>query len=178
MQLPPSRTAQSTLSLDYLGFHNSHYTPFQKPLCQGFPCLPGKGRPSLWLKKPDMFCILELNARDPFRHQVWQLRCLYWCIWLAGLYHQGGLPPTKESGLRHRVAVQPTSRKLPKSGTHSSYFEASMCTRMEVMSRGGKFEGGSAAEVRLHLTPQGRLDARQKGPFDSIKGANSPFRTL
>jgi hypothetical protein len=44
--------------------------------------------------------------------------------------------------------------------------------------QGGRFEGCSAAEVRLNLIPQGRLDARQKGPFDSIKGVNFSCRTL
>jgi hypothetical protein len=68
----------------------------------------------------------------------------------------------KESGPRHSTAVSiPAPRQLPKG--------AGLCIRMEVVSRGGRFEGCSAAEVRINLIPQGRLGARQKGPFDSIK---------
>ena len=46
---------------------------------------------------------------------------------------------------------------------HSNYYKARMFIRMEVMNRGGRFEGGSAVEARPNLTPQGRLDPRQKG---------------
>jgi hypothetical protein len=68
----------------------------------------------------------------------------------------------KESGPRHSAAVSiPAPRQLPKG--------AGLCIRMEVMTRAGRFEGCLAAEVRLNLTPQGRLGARQKGPFDNIK---------
>jgi len=55
------------LSLDYLSFHNSHYTPSQLLCPVGFhifPCLPRQPRPRFWFKKPDIFCILELIYRN------------------------------------------------------------------------------------------------------------------
>jgi hypothetical protein len=59
----------------------------------------------------------------------------------------------------------PAPRQLPK-GARLVHIHGGDC-------QGEGFEGCSAAEVRLYLTLQGRLDTRQKAPFDRIKGARS-----
>jgi hypothetical protein len=38
-----------------------------------------------------------------------------------------------------------------------------MCIRIEVINKGRRFKGGLAVEARPNLTPQDRLDPRQKG---------------
>jgi hypothetical protein len=65
-----------------------------------------------------------------------------------------GVNTGKRVGLRHSAAIPiPAPRQLLKG--------AGLCIRIEVITRSGKFKGCSAAEVRLNLIPQGRLNTRQ-----------------
>jgi hypothetical protein len=112
-----------------------------------------------------------VHAEIPFRHKVWATLVSLLVCMVNRMALSRAWTPVKESGPRHSIAVPtPAPRQLSKG--------AGLCIRMEVVPRGGMFKGCSAAEVRLNLIPQGRLDARRKGPFDSIKGVNFPCCTL
>jgi hypothetical protein len=64
----------------------------------------------------------------------------------------------------------PASRQLPK-GAGLVYIHGGD-------DQGKGFKGCLIARARLYLILQGKLDTRQKAPFDRIKGTRSPCYTL
>jgi hypothetical protein len=50
-----------------------------------------------------------------------------------------------------RSCIIPLPRQLPK-GEYSNYYKACIYIRIEVMNKGGRFEGGSVVEARPNLT--------------------------